>query len=104
MIYQFLSESGEIIERTYAAKDAPDLGRRIRHDGRWYTRIISTGITVNREKVHADGQYPYLTSQYSTNTPGAEVVRDPASGKKKLLIESRSHERNFMAQHGLKRG
>jgi hypothetical protein len=102
-IYQFQNDAGSIIERFYRAEKAPPLGTRIRHNKRWYTRIISTGVTTADARMRSHDQYPYLSSRHSPHTPGAEAVRDPRTGKTKLLIESAKHEREFMARNGLVR-
>ena len=101
-LYQFQARDGSVLERFYLADRAPALGVWVRHRGKRYRRIISSGITFADARARFDRLYPYLTSQHA-HLKGARRVWDPRSRRMKPLIESAAHERRVMLENGLVR-
>lgn len=100
-IYSFQAEDGEIIDRVYSMAEAPSIGSVLEVDGKAFKRVFCG--TVGDGTIAQRSKYPYLSSSLSAKMPGANVVRDPRSGKLKPEIRSRKHENELMARHGLVR-
>ena len=60
-------------------------------------RVVSAPV-YNREKVHADNQYPYVTRRHGV-LPGAERLDERGFS----IIESKQHEDRVAKMNGLVR-
>lgn len=98
MQYEFQLVGGtERITRSYPVDEAPAIGDTVEVNGKRYMRIFSTphidaGV---KQKVHG---YPYRAHNLPQGLAGAEHDE-----RGRCIITSQSHEREFAAQHGLKR-
>jgi hypothetical protein len=94
--YAFRDEAtGRVVERHFSMAAAPAIGSTVEVDGVRLTRLISAfqvDSATNRS------QYPYVSNALPRRLPGCRTNRQG-----KPIIESRRHERNVMAQHGLEK-
>jgi len=99
MIYEFQSDDGEILERVFPMRRAPQLGLEILHNGKVFTRRISApknGTAYDSEK------YPKVSSSLPVGCAGAEHVTGGRHDGKPI-ITSRRHEDELCARHGFTR-
>ena len=97
MLYQFKSNDGEIIERDFRMKDAPDLGHPIEVNGKTYKRILSLPASVGLAEYDQD-QFPRVSRclpKYTKNCPLNE--------KGQPVILNKAHERRILKQEGYTR-
>jgi len=95
MIYEFLDESGNVVEINMPMRDAPSIGSIINHEGRALTRIASDMQVDPGTNRH---QYPYVSHSLPRNLDGCKTTR-----KGKPIVTSKRHEREIMAQHGFEK-
>lgn len=94
--YPFVDESGNPHEVNFPMKDAPPIGSTIRHEGMTLTRVASTcGLEA---AITACSRYPYTSMRHGAFMEGA---KHDSQGR--AIIESRRHEKQFMAIHDLAR-
>lgn len=93
MKYEFLDSEGNVVELDMRMGDAPAIGDIITHDGRELRRVASIPQVDPGTNRH---QYPYVSHALPRRMAGCKTTREG-----KPIIESKRHERNVMAQHGL---
>jgi len=95
MKYEFLDESGNVVELEMLMRDAPSIGTIITHDGRRLTRIASMMQVDPATNRH---QYPYVSTSLPRNLEGCGTTRHG-----KPIVMSKRHEREIMARHGFEK-
>lgn len=93
MKYEFLDDSGNVVEIEMLMREAPSIGSIIEHNGVRLTRIPSTSVQVDPAANRS--QYPYVSHALPRNLSGCKTMRGG-----KPIIESKRHEREVMARHG----
>lgn len=97
MLYQFKSDDGEIIERDFRMKDAPDLGAVVRFKGKSYRRILSLPASVGLAE-HDSNDYPRVSRALPKFTKNC-----PLNDKGQPVILNKAHERRILAQENYTR-
>jgi len=97
MIYEFMSDDGEVIEASFPMSNAPKLGSVhtvTNSEGKQVkaTRIMST------PHVQGDNWKPYISNRLPRNIEGVKCT--PAG---KPIIETRQQERNIASKLGYER-
>lgn len=88
-----MTDDGRVLEKSYPAAQAPDLGQVVEIDGVRATRILSAPAAVR-----ADNWKPYVSTRLPRNLEG---VRCTPSGKP--IVETRAQERNICSRFGYER-
>jgi hypothetical protein len=93
-IYEFISKSGETVDRFYRMAEVPDC---IHVGGvRFRRKLAPSNMFVN-----VPNHEPYLVhSQHPSQMKGCKMVRSK-SGRMKALIEGKQHEIEVMAENDL---
>lgn len=97
MRYQFQADDGEVIERDYRMKDAPELGYKITIDGKEYARILSEPAFVGLAE-HDSNDYPRVSRALPKYTKGC-----PLNDKGQPVILNKAHERRVLRATGYTR-
>ena len=97
MLYQFKASDGEIIERDYRMKDAPELGHTITVEGKEYARILSEPAFVGLAEYDSN-EYPRVSRALPKFTKGC-----PLNEKGQPVILNKAHERKILKQEGFSR-
>lgn len=95
MTYEFIDETGNVVEIAMSMRDAPSIGSIITHEGRQLTRIASSMQVDPGTNRH---QYPYVSSSLPRRLEGCKTNRQG-----KPVIMSKRHEREIMARHGFEK-
>jgi hypothetical protein len=95
-LYLFKSETGEQIEKFYSMTDAPKIGDTVEIDGVLCTRVPS--FQLSEEINTVCNKYPYTSMKHGAFMAGAKHDKQG-----RAIIESRNHEKKFMAIHDLAR-
>ena len=90
MFYEFKAKDGEVIDRQYPMSEAPELGTKIKVEGKVFVRMISTDIEVVEEFI------PYVARSKPKGLPGCRV--DKKSGHS--VIENKKQEREIARVRG----
>lgn len=98
MMYEFraVDGSGDTIERSYPMSKAPPLGKRIKHGGRIFERVVSTSVQTDMKPSHWN--YPVVSRALPRKLKGCRHT-----DKGHTIIENRKHEQDLCAKHGLRR-
>ncbi len=97
MRYEFMTNSGEVIEAEYPMSSVPDIGTIVMvptPDG----TIFATRIFSNPASVRVDDWKPYASSRLPRHLKGV-----PCTPNGKPIVSSRAQERNIMAEFGYDR-
>lgn len=95
MLYQFKNlKTGEIIERDFPMREAPELGTAIRFKGKNYHRILSMPSSVGLAEWDQD-IYPKVSRSLPRNLEGC-----PHDSKGRPIILNKQHEREVLKRTG----
>lgn len=95
MKYEFLDDSGDVVELDLPMREAPSIGSEIVIDGRRLVRIASMMQVDPGTNRH---RYPYVSHALPRRLPGCSTTREG-----KPIVMSKRHERNIMSQHGFEK-
>ena len=93
MLYEFITNSGDVLEADFPMSNAPDVGQVVEIDGVKATRILSVPA-----EVRCDNWKPYASDRLPKGLPGC---RHDKSGRP--IIETRGQEREVMSKFGYER-
>lgn len=102
MLYQFQADDGEVIERNYSMKEAPELGQAIEVDGKVFRRILSMPASAGLGEYDGN-DYPRVSHAMPRFLEGAEHVTEPGKNYGKVIIESAQQARELCRRHGFTR-
>ena len=97
VLYQFQASDGEIIERDYRMKDAPELGFQITVGNKAYARILSEPAFVGLAECDSN-DYPRVSRALPKYTKNC-----PLNEKGQPVILNKAHEREVLRATGYTR-
>lgn len=97
MIYEFMSDSGEIIEASFPITKAPAIGSVHTVTNGAGEKVKATRI-ISPPSVRGDPWKPYVSNRLPRNLEGV-----PCTPEGKPIVSTRAQERDIMAKFGYER-
>lgn len=97
MIYEFMTDDGEIVEASYPMRRAPKVGNVYTVTNTAGEKVKATRI-MSLPQVRGDPWKPYISSRLPRNIEGVNCT--PAG---KPIIETKAQEANIAAKLGYER-
>lgn len=100
MVYEFMSDDGELIEASFSMREAPGIGSVVEldHPDLPGVKVKATRIVSRNQQVRGDNWKPYVSNRLPRYLEGV-----PCTPSGKPIITSRQQERNIMAKFGYER-